>query len=79
MIIVDSQNTWRIQHIFCENTCITFIYILSVERFFKYTLLVWNLRDSFEYHKYFIRQSGDLNWIFISHIENCKGHFLQIP
>ena len=26
---------------------ITFIYILSAERFFKYTLLVWNLTKNF--------------------------------
>jgi hypothetical protein len=27
-------------------------------------------KDFFEYRKYFIRQSGDRNWIFISHIWN---------
>jgi hypothetical protein len=60
---------------FCQMIVIDYnIYILSVERFFKYTLLVWNLRVSFEYHKYFIRQSGDLNWIFISHIWNLIVH-----
>ena len=54
---------------------ITFIYILSAERFFKYTLMVWNLaKIFFEYRKYFIRQSGDRNWNFISQIWNLIAH-----
>ena len=31
-------------------------------------------KDFFEYRKYFIRQSGDRNWIFISHIWNLIAH-----
>ena len=48
---------------------------LSVERLFKYTYtgLKFN-KDFFEYRKYFIRQSGDCNWIFISHIWNLIAH-----
>ena len=59
----------------CSVLNITFIYILSAERFFQIyvTGLKFN-KDFFEYRKYFIRQSGDRNWIFISHIWNLITH-----
>ena len=59
----------------CSILNITFIYILSAERFFQIyvTGLKFN-KDFFEYRKYFIRQSGDRNWIFISHICNLIAH-----
>ena len=31
-------------------------------------------KDFFKYQKYFIRQSGDRNWNFISHIWNLIAH-----
>ena len=54
---------------------IVFQFFVSWTLFFKYTLLVWNLtKYFFEYRKYFIRQSGDRNWIFIRYIWNLIAH-----
>jgi hypothetical protein len=52
---------------------------------FEYYLVSWTFfqihitglkfnKDFFEYRKYFIRQSGDRNWVFISHIWNLIAH-----